>query len=96
MSPAEYKGRDAMAKWRAENFAARRPNRQYRHWTGSWVITPTGEGKARGRVYWMAFDPSVQPLAISDTGFYEDVYERTPDGWRIKERTAHSDPQPTN
>ena len=92
----EYKGREAMAKWRAGVFASRRPNYQYRHWTGSWVITPTGDRSAKGRVYWMAFDPSVRPLAVSDTGFYEDVYEKTPDGWRIKERTAYSDPQPEN
>ena len=56
----------------------------------------TGQGTARGRVYWMAFDPSVHPLAITDTGYYEDVCEKTRDGWRIKERTAYSDPQPAN
>ena len=85
-----------MAKWRANNFANRRPNYHYRHWTGSWVITPGGDGTARGRVYWMAFDPTVRPLAVADTGYYEDIYVKTPDGWRIKERTARSDPQPAN
>lgn len=54
---------------------------QYRHWTGSWLITP-----------------SLQPdHSTSDGhryGFYDDVYVRTSDGWRIKERDAHSDPQP--
>jgi len=93
---AEFKGRDEMAKWRANNFASRRPNYHYRHWTGSWVITPGGDGTARGRVYWMAFDPTVRPLAVADTGYYDDIYVKTSDGWRIKERTAHSDPQPAN
>jgi 3-phenylpropionate/cinnamic acid dioxygenase small subunit len=95
-SPSEFKGRDEMTKWRMNNFANRRPNYQYRHWTGSWVITPTGPGKARGRVYWMAFDPSRGTLTITDTGYYEDVYEKTGDGWRIKERTAYGDPQPAS
>jgi hypothetical protein len=44
----------------------------------------------------MAFNPTTEPLAVVDTGFYEDVYVRTADGWRIKERNAHSDPQPVN
>jgi 3-phenylpropionate/cinnamic acid dioxygenase small subunit len=89
-----YVGREAMAKWRADVFAGRKPNYQYRHWTSSFVITPTPDGNARGRVYWMAFNPMTRPLAVADTGFYEDVLVRTPDGWRIKERNAHSDPQP--
>jgi 3-phenylpropionate/cinnamic acid dioxygenase small subunit len=95
-SPSEFKGRAAMTKWRMDNFAARPPDRNYRHWTGSWVITPGPNGSARGKVYWMAFDPTVRPLAVADTGIYEDVYVKTRDGWRIKERTAYSDPQPAN
>jgi 3-phenylpropionate/cinnamic acid dioxygenase small subunit len=89
-------GREAMVKWRAGVFAGRKPPYHYRHWTSSWVITPTSDGNARGRVYWMAFNPTTEPLAVVDTGFYEDVYVRTADGWRIKERNAHSDPQPVN
>jgi 3-phenylpropionate/cinnamic acid dioxygenase small subunit len=89
-----YVGREAMAKWRAEVFASRKPPYHYRHWTGSWLITPTPDGNATGRVYWMAFNPTVKPMAVTDTGYYEDVYVRTPAGWRIKSRFAHSDPQP--
>jgi 3-phenylpropionate/cinnamic acid dioxygenase small subunit len=89
-------GREAMTKWRAGVFAGRKPPYHYRHWTSSWVITPTADGNARGRVYWMAFDPTTEPLAVVDTGFYEDTYVRTADGWRIRERNAHSDPQPVN
>ena len=87
-------GREAMVKWRANNFAARKPPYHYRHWPGTFVITPTPDGNARGRVYWMAFNPTTNPRTITDTGFYDDVYVRTPAGWRIKERYAHSDPQP--
>ena len=47
-----------MAKWRAENFAARRPNRQDRHWTGTHRAQPKRSGNFRGsgpilRVRWL-------------------------------------------
>jgi 3-phenylpropionate/cinnamic acid dioxygenase small subunit len=87
-------GREALTKWRANNFANRKLPYHYRHWPGTFVITPTTDGNARGRVYWMAFNPTTNPRTITDTGFYDDVYIRTPEGWRIKERDAHSDPQP--
>jgi 3-phenylpropionate/cinnamic acid dioxygenase small subunit len=90
-----FVGREAMTKWRMDNFAARKPDRQYRHWTGSFYITPTPDGNAKGRVYWLAFDPTTNPRSITDTGYYDDIYVRTADGWRIKQRLAHSDPQPT-
>ena len=46
-----------------------------------------------GRVYWMGFDPSAEPLVITDTGYYDDIYVRTSNGWRIKQRHAHPDPR---
>ncbi len=42
----------------------------------------------------MGFDPTAEELSIRDTGFYEDIYVRTPDGWRIKQRHANPDPRP--
>lgn len=89
-----FVGREAMTKWRMGNFAARKGEYHYRHWNSSWLITPTPDGNAKGKVYWMAFNPTTRPLAVADTGFYDDTYVRTPNGWRIKERNAHSDPQP--
>lgn len=89
-----FVGKQALTKWRMDNFAARKPGRQYRHWVSSFVITPSPDGNATGRVYWMAFDPTIAPRAVSDSGVYNDIYVRTPDGWRIKQRLAHSDPQP--
>ena len=90
----EFIGRDEMTEWRRQSFAAREGRvYTYRHWNSSWIITPDGPGRATGKVYWLAFDPSAQTLAISDTGFYEDIYVRTPDGWRIKQRHAHPDPR---
>ena len=87
-------GKEALRAWRMNNFANRKPPYHYRHWPGTFTITPTPDGNAKGLVYWMAFNPTTKPLSIADTGFYDDVYVRTPEGWRIKSRDAHSDPQP--
>ena len=71
-----------------------------RHWNNSWRITLTAEG-AQGRVYWLVLDVgsgnpiaglpgAVQPTHRS-TGYYDDVYVKMADGWRIKKRTLNFD-----
>lgn len=56
-----------------------------RHWTNGVVLTPTADG-ATGRTYYMLLDISTTPPAVSSAGHYEDVFARTADGWRIKQR----------
>jgi hypothetical protein len=48
-------------------------------------ITPTPEGAA-GRVYLVQLGMN-GPGSVERHGGFEDVYVRTPDGWRIKSRT---------
>jgi len=48
-------------------------------------ITPTPEGAA-GRVYLVQLGME-GPGSVARHGGYEDVYVRTPEGWRIKSRT---------
>ena len=50
-------------------------------------IEPSPEG-ATGRIYAVVLDTgeNVKPNTILNGGHYEDVYVRTPDGWRIKRR----------
>ena len=92
----EYNGRAEMTEWRRQSFAGREGREyHYRHWNSSWIITPDGPDRATGKVYWLAFNPTAETLAIGDTGFYEDIYVRTPDGWRIKQRHANPDPRPS-
>ena len=95
-------GRDAIAKQIAGSFAGKTGDSGRRHWQNAWRITPSPEG-ARGRVYWLVFDvgkgdqvpglPVDGPRAPSfrSTGYYEDVYAKTPEGWRIKSRTLNWD-----
>jgi hypothetical protein len=51
------------------------------------VITPSPEG-ARGKAYLFAVGVGGAPTAIAREGSYEDVYVKTPVGWRFKAR-AH-------
>jgi hypothetical protein len=87
----EANGMEELKAWRAQNFAGRPEGYTYRHWNSSWVITPTGEGTAKGKMYWMAFDPRDPVLQIRDTGYYDDEYVKTQDGWRLKFRQANLD-----
>ncbi len=88
----EWIGREQITAYRRETFAPRPDNYTYRHWNSSWVITPDGDGRATGQVYWLGFDPSAEPIVITDTGVYHDIYVKTADGWRIKQRHARPDP----
>jgi hypothetical protein len=49
------------------------------------VITPSPEG-ATGKSYLLAIGVGGDPTVIERQGGYEDVYVRTPAGWRIKSR----------
>ena len=83
-------GMDALKEWRAQNFAARPPERQTRHWNSGWVITPT-PGGAKGRLYYLGVNVSSGRPVVGGSGHYEDLYVETSEGWRIKERRAISD-----
>ena len=58
-----------------------------RNFSTNATIEPSPEG-ARGRIYAVVLDTgeNVKPNTILNGGHYEDVYVRTPDGWRIKRR----------
>ena len=100
-------GRDEIAEFISGSFAGRVGDSGRRHWHNAWRITPSPEG-ARGRVYWLVFDvdkgdavpglPVDGPRApqFRSTGIYEDVYVKTPEGWRIQSRTLNWDEAPAD
>ena len=51
------------------------------------LIEPTPEG-AKGRGYWMLLNVVEGPPQPLATGYHEDTYVKTADGWRIKTRKA--------
>ena len=87
-------GREALARVAR---SVRKANSQYvRHFITNHVIEPSPEG-ATGKVYLMVVDcEEGQPSSIYIGGHYEDVYVRTPDGWRIKRRDARAMGPPRN
>lgn len=79
-------GREALAR---VSRSVRKGNSHYvRHFVTNHIIEPSPEG-AKGKVYLMVVDcEEDQPSSIYIAGHYEDVYVKTPDGWRIKDRDA--------
>jgi len=89
----ELVGLKALEEWRTTANANRKkansPPR--RHWNSSLILTPTAEG-AKGRNYWLLMDVSGKEPRIFASGYHDDTFVKTPNGWRIKTRTDHNDP----
>ena len=60
-----------------------------RHIYVNHIITPTAEGAA-GTVDMLMIGLDGNPNKIEYDGYYEDVYARTPQGWRFKSRIHHA------
>ena len=86
----EHIGKDEITGFISRSLAGRTGDTGRRHWNSSWRITPSAEG-ARGRTYWLVLDVSTGEATHSSTGYYDDVFVKTSDGWRIKSRTLNSD-----
>jgi hypothetical protein len=81
------RGREALGKLARSTQSERAGPSYTRHYLTNVIIYPTPEG-ARGSQYLVAVDVSEggKPSSIVHGGRYEDVYLRTPDGWRFKSR----------
>jgi hypothetical protein len=60
-----------------------------RHIYVNHIITPTPEG-ATGTVDMMMIGLGGDPNKIEHDGYYEDLYVKTAQGWRFKQRTHHA------
>jgi ketosteroid isomerase-like protein len=56
------------------------------HLTTNILVTPTDDGGAKGRGYWVLLDTSQTPPRPVMSGHYFDTFVRTAQGWRIKTR----------
>ena len=91
----ETRGMAALRKVREERYQGQTGDNGRRHLNSSFVITPTPDG-AKGRAYWVVNDvsgPAPKPVV---SGYYDDVFVKTADGWRIKSRTLTRDSAGTN
>jgi hypothetical protein len=86
----EYVGRKAIGAFIPQTSGGKTGATGRRHWNNSWWIRPSGEG-AQGRVYWLVLDVSARQPAATLSGYYEDVYVKTSEGWRIKSRIVRFD-----
>ena len=87
---SSIQGMAALRAERAERYQGRTGDVGRRHRTGSYLITPMADG-ATGRAYYVLLDVTTRPSTITFTGYYDDEFVRTPEGWRIKRRTINRD-----
>ena len=87
----KFVGREEIAGFRIERDGHDNPHDVgWRHWNNGWRIVPAAAG-AEARVYWLLVDVAGgEPNAIM-SGYYDDTYVKTADGWRIKHRTIKFD-----
>ena len=94
----QAKGREQLEALAAKTSTDRSGPAFTRHFVTNVVIKPS-PGGATGRSYLVGIDVSEngQPTTLLHGGHYDDVYVKTPEGWRIKSRTytrSEIGPQP--
>ncbi len=80
-------GREAIAAVARGHFKEQGPN-YARHFQANAIIEPTPGGGATGKQYIanIYFGENGKPTVVGTGGHYEDVYVKTPNGWRFKSR----------
>jgi hypothetical protein len=96
----QAKGTAQLAELAAKTNKDRSGPAYTRHFVTNVVIKPSAEG-ATGRSYLVAIDISEngKPTTLLHGGHYDDVYVKTPLGWRIKSRSyirSEIGPQPAS
>ena len=86
-------GTKELTDFRMSNFKSRKPESKPRHWNSSLVLTPTPDG-ANGRAYYVTYETGGKVPVLNSSGYYDDVFVRTPAGWRFKSRVVNFDAPP--
>lgn len=84
----QTRGREALAELARTTQKDRGGPSYTRHYLTNVIIYPTPDG-ARGNQYLVAIDVSEgggKPSSVAHGGRYDDVYVKTPQGWRFKSR----------
>ena len=84
------KGQTALLAERAERYQGQTGDNKRRHLNSSFLITPTSDG-AKGRAYWVLNDVSGSEIKAVASGYYDDIYVKTSDGWKIRSRRLTAD-----
>lgn len=83
-------GKEALTAWRTQSFAGKVGDSGRRHIHGSINLSATTDG-AKGRAYWIVLNVSDKTPSLASTGYVDDVFVKTPHGWRFKTHTVHAD-----
>ena len=87
----EFVGKEALTEWRYKSFGGEVGDSKVRHWDGPQRITPIGNGIAQGRSYYLVYDVSGKQPLLSSSGYHDDVFVKTDDGWRVQHRKVFFD-----
>ena len=90
----EIAGKEALTEWRRGSFRGQTGDSKARHWDGPPRLTPTAKGVTAGRSYFLVYDVSGKQATISSSGYHDDVFVKTADGWRVKSRKVSFDAAP--
>ena len=90
----EIVGKEALTEWRHQSFRGQVGLSTARHWAGPPRISSTGKGMATGLSYFIVYDVSGKTPTFSSSGYHDDVFVKTTDGWRVKHRKAIFDAPP--
>jgi hypothetical protein len=84
-------GRKALTDWRSQTLAGKSGDSKRRHWSGSVLLTPTPDGGAKARTYLLVFDVSGPRPVLASSAYADDVFVKTPGGWKLKSRVIVPD-----
>ena len=87
----EVVGKKALAEWRAKSFAGSTADSKRRHWTSGVMLTPTPDGGAQSRAYFLLIDVSGKQPVVTSSGRFDDVFVKTAGGWKFKKHAVRSD-----
>lgn len=87
----EVSGKKALGEWRAKSFGGSTGDSKRRHWTSGVMLTPTTEGTAKGRAYWLMLDATGKQPVVAQSGYFDDLFVKTKDGWKFKRHGVRFD-----
>ena len=87
----QLEGHDALMAWRQRSFGGQTGDSKRRHHVPNIRISPTADGGATARAYWIELDVAASPSSIKNTGTADDVFVQTDAGWKFQHHAVHLD-----
>jgi hypothetical protein len=88
----EVAGTKALRDFRVKSFGGNTGDSKRRHWVSGVMLTPTPDGIAKGRAYWLMIDGSGKQPVLAQSGHFDDQFVKTKGGWKFKKHVVNMDP----